>query len=73
MGDFVAVTDEDLARARRDRRFKHELLASSLARLMSELHRLKRAHPDADAATTRQIREAVELAVQLSDRIRRIA
>jgi hypothetical protein len=73
MGGFIAVTDDDLARARQDRRFKHELLASSLERLLSELNRLKQANPAADAALTRQMREAVQLAVQLSDRIRRIA
>lgn len=77
MRGFVAVTDDDLARARRDRHFKHELLATNLDCLLSELNKLRRAHADAqggaDPARTRQIREAVDLAVQLSDRIRALA
>ncbi len=73
MSKFVAVTDEDLARARKDRAFKHALLAGSLERLLSAMNKLKQDHPDADAALTRQIREAVALAVELADRIRKIA
>lgn len=73
MSRFVAVTDEDLARARKDRAFKQELLARSLDHILAAVNKLKRDHPDADAALTKQIREAVELAVQLSDRIRKIA
>lgn len=73
MGKFVAVTDDDLARARKDRAFKHALLASSLEQLLTALNKLKVANPDADAALTKQIREAVELAVELSDRIRKVA
>jgi hypothetical protein len=73
MSKFVAVTDDDLARARHDRAFKHALLASSLDQLLTVMNKLKQANPDADAALTRQIREAVGLAVQLSDRIRQIA
>jgi cysteinyl-tRNA synthetase len=70
---FVAVTDEDLARARKDRAFRQTLLASSLDQLLSAMNKLKRDHPDASPAMTRQIREAVELAVKLADRIRKIA
>ncbi len=71
MSGFVAVTDDDIARARADVRFKQDLMTASLAGLLSELNRLKQAHPEADAIMTRQIREAVTLAVQLSDRLRR--
>lgn len=73
MGKFVAVTDDDLARARQDRAFKHALLASSLEQLLSAMNKLKEANPDATPALTRQIREAVDLAVELADRIRKIA
>jgi cysteinyl-tRNA synthetase len=73
MSKFVAVTDEELARARKDRAFKQALLASSLNELLSAMNKLKAANPDASPAMTRQIRDAVELAVQLADRIRRIA
>jgi hypothetical protein len=73
MSKFVAVTDDDLARARKDRVFKQALLASSLDQLLTAMHKLKQANPDADAALTRQIREAVEVAVELADRIRKIA
>ena len=73
MSKFVAVTDDDLARARKDRAFRHALLASSLDQLLTAMNKLKAANPDAGPAMTRQIREAVALAVQLSDRIRKIA
>jgi hypothetical protein len=72
MGKFVAVTDDDLARARKDRAFKQALLASSLDQLLSAMNKLKVANPDADAALNKQIREAVEVAVELADRIRKI-
>ncbi len=73
MADFVAVTDEDLARARRDPRFKHKLLAEGLDRLLRELNKLKRAGAAANPKQARQIREGVELAVKLADRIRALA
>jgi hypothetical protein len=77
MRGFVAVTDDDLARARRDPQFKHGLLASSLDCLLTKLNKLHDAQADgsngADPAVARQIREAVDLAVQLADRIRELA
>ena len=73
MGGFVAVTEEDLARARRDRAFKQALLATNLDQLLAALHRFKKSRLDPDPAATRQMREAVELSVDLADRIRQLA
>ena len=73
MGEFVAVTEADLARARQDRAFKQTLLATSLDQLLAALHRFKISRPDPDPAAMRQMREAVALSVELADRIRLLA
>ena len=65
------VTDADLARARQDPAFRHQLVADSLELLLRELNRLRRSTSDATRA--RQIREGVELAVRLADLLQRIA
>jgi hypothetical protein len=67
MSDFVPVTDEDLARARRDPMFRQQLLAKNLDRLIAELNRLKSASTKIDATRARQIREGVQLAVKLAE------
>ena len=67
MPDFIPVTDEDLARARRDPAFRQHLLAKNLDRLILELNRLKSATTKIDAARARQIREGVQLAVKLAE------
>jgi hypothetical protein len=73
MGEFVAVTEADLARARQDRAFKQALLATSLDQLLVALQRFRTSRPDPDPAATRQMREAVALSVELADRIRLLA
>jgi hypothetical protein len=64
------VTDADLARARQDPAFRHQLVANSLELLLRELNRLRSAGSDATRA--RQIREGVDLAVRLADLLQRI-
>jgi hypothetical protein len=66
----VLVTDADLARARQDPAFRHQLVANSLELLLRELNRLRSAGSDATRA--RQIREGVDLAVRLADLLQRI-
>jgi hypothetical protein len=73
VGGFVAVTKEELVRARRDIEFKHQLLIANLDRLLTELYRLQRTNSDADPLCARQMREGVQLAVKLAERIREIA
>ena len=66
MGDLV--TDDDLARARRDAAFRHRLLIDNLDRLLNALNRLRKTG-EISPAHVRQIREGVDLAVKLADRL----
>ena len=66
MGDLV--TEDDLARARRDPGFRQQMLAENLDRLLEALNKMRKSSnlkPDA----ARQIREGVDLAVKLADRL----
>jgi hypothetical protein len=67
MIDFAAVTDEELARAKRDPVFRRKLLAESLDVLLATLNKLRKSGAPADSACARQIREGVDLAVKLAD------
>ena len=62
------VSDEDLARARNDATFRHQLLAEHLDRLLKALNDMRRVRNDSPDVA-RQIREGVELAVKLADRL----
>ena len=62
-----SVSDEDLARARKDPAFRQEFLARQLDRLLDALKMARRQTPDAQTAG--QIREGAELAVKLADRL----
>jgi hypothetical protein len=73
MNDFVPVSDDDLARARRDVAFRQRLLAKNLDRLIAELNRLKSASSKIDATRARQIREGVQLAVKLAEILNKLA
>jgi hypothetical protein len=70
MSGTALVTDDDLARARQDPEFRHQLVADSLELLLRELNRLR--NGKSDAARARQIREGVELAVRLADLLQRL-
>ena len=71
MTDLGAVTDADLARARQDPAFRHQLVADHLDLLLNELNKLRNSAPDAPRA--RQIREGVDLAVRLANLLQKIA
>jgi hypothetical protein len=64
------VTDDDLARSRVDPEFRHRLVAENLEMLLNELKRLRNGKTDAGRAN--QIREGVDLAVQLAEILQRI-
>jgi hypothetical protein len=62
------VSEDDLARARHDPAFRQKLMADNLERLLDALNRMRRAGGDGPEAA-RQIREGVDLAVKLADRL----
>jgi hypothetical protein len=63
-------SDDDLARARSDPAFRQKLLAAGLDRLLEALNKMRRSSaPNPD--TARQMREGVDLAVKLADRLQR--
>jgi hypothetical protein len=64
------VSEDDLARARKDPAFRQHLLAENLDRLLEALNRMRRA-ANTSPETSRQMREAVDLAVELADRLHR--
>jgi hypothetical protein len=62
------VTEDDLERARTDPLFRQQLMASTLETLLAALNEMREAggmKPEA----ARQIREGVDLAVKLADRL----
>jgi hypothetical protein len=62
------VSETDLVRARSDPAFRQHLLAFNLDRLLEALKRLRRSgNPNPESA--RQMREAVDLAVELANRL----
>jgi hypothetical protein len=68
MGAFLPVTDDDLARARRDPAFRQKLLAQNLDALLLSIKRLRGGASSANTgAGARQLREGVELAVRLAE------
>jgi hypothetical protein len=62
------VTDDDLARARQDPHFRQQFYADHLDRLLDKLNDLRK-RGSGDPAMDKQIKEGVELAVQLADRL----
>ncbi len=70
MSKGTLVTDTDLARARADPAYRHQLVADSLELLLGELNKLR--SRDASAKNARQIREGVDLAVRLAELLQRI-
>lgn len=70
MRAIALVTDADLARSRVDPEFRHRLVADNLELLLAQLNRLR--NGEADAQCTKQIREGVDLAVQLAEMLQRI-
>ena len=66
------VSDEDLARARRDPAFRQQFLAQNLDLLLEALNKARRGS-NPSPKTAGQIREGVDLAVKLADRLQREA
>jgi hypothetical protein len=62
------VTEEDLARARGDAEFRHKMMATNLDRLLEALNTLRHAKT-ASPEDVRHLREGVDLAVKLADRL----
>jgi hypothetical protein len=72
MRAYLPATEDDLARARRDPAFRQKLLTENLDRLLAELKKLRRAKV-IDPDRERQIKEGVQLAVILAERIQTLA
>ncbi len=70
MSEIALVSDADLARARKDAAFRHQLVATNLEVLLGKLNKLRSEEPD--PARARQIREGVELAVKLADLLQKV-
>jgi hypothetical protein len=66
------VSEQDLARARGDAAFRQQLMAGNLERLLEALNKLRKAS-EHDPETSRLIREGVDLAVKLADRLQAAA
>jgi len=66
------VSEQDLARARGDAIFRLQLMAGSLDRLLEALKRMRQAE-DPSPQSARQMREGVDLAVKLADRLQQTA
>ncbi|MFI4971551.1 MAG: hypothetical protein ACHP7H_02630 [Hyphomicrobiales bacterium] len=62
------VSEQDLARARIDPTFRQQLLAGNLERLLEALKQMRKAE-DPSPQSARQLREGVDLAVKLADRL----
>lgn len=62
------VSDEDIRRARSDPGFRQQMLAENLARLLEALKRMRR-QGNETPHTALQMREGVDLAVKLADRL----
>lgn len=69
MSDEI-VSEEDLARARQDPAFRQELMAKNLDKLLAALNKAKQGR-DKSPEVARQMREGVDLAVLLADRLQR--
>ena len=66
------ATEDDIARARSDPEFRQQLMAENLDRLLEALNRMRRT-VDPKPEVARQIREGVDLAVKLADRLQQNA
>jgi hypothetical protein len=69
--DHQLVTDEDLARARRDPAFRKQLIAHNLDHLLGALARLRASEAARQPEPARQLKEGAQLAVKLADMLQR--
>ena len=65
------VSEDDLKRARKDPEFRQQLLAHNLERLLEALNNMRKVPDNNGPDTARQIREGVDLAVKLAERLQR--
>ncbi len=65
MAGLTLVSDDDLARSRKDPAFRHQLVAHNLDMLLSQLKRMR--NNKADEQSEGHIREGVDLAVRLAE------
>jgi hypothetical protein len=65
------VSEDDLERARRDPAFRQQLMADHLERLLQALNDMRKASDNKKPDAARQIREGVDLAVKLAERLQR--
>ena len=66
------ASEEDLARARNDAAFRQQLLADNLERLLEALKQMRKTN-DSSPESARQLREGVNFAVKLADRLQEAA
>ena len=64
------VTEDDIARARGDPAFRQQMLAENLERLLEMLNKMRKNNVT-DRASALQIREGVDLAVKLANRLQK--
>jgi hypothetical protein len=64
------VSEDDLARARTDPEFRQQLMAANLEKLLVKLNDLRRSS-DIKPEAAKLIRQGVDLAVKLADRLQR--
>ncbi len=70
MSPFSPATDADLSRARSDPAFRQRLLEQNLEALLAGMKKLRGSAPSGGAGA-KQLREGVELAVQLAELIQK--
>jgi hypothetical protein len=64
------VSEQDLARARSDATFRTQMMVANLDRLLEALKQMRAAEATSPESA-RQIREGVDLAVKLADRLQK--
>jgi hypothetical protein len=62
------ITEDELARARKDPAFRRQFLAHNLDRLLEALKKMRRAG-EQNVDTGHQLREGADLAVKLAERL----
>lgn len=73
MPAFPIATEEDFERARSDAAYRQKLAVTSLQSLIDLMNALRRQPEAATPEMTAQLREGAELAVQLSDVVKKLA
>jgi hypothetical protein len=71
MAKVTIASEDDLAHARTDPAFRHQLVAENLDMLLSELNRL-RTKAGNKPETDRHIREGANLAVKLAELLQKV-